>query len=122
MSPALSSPIPSYQPSLISVTPNQFIQFFPLIVLLVSITGFVIIVPEIFKNIANKPSAFTGASSYIAKLFRSKPSFRFLPASITSQMALSKLPVSLISLLLLWTGPVSDHMFSHLFAMILTCF
>lgn len=116
MSSAFSSPIPSYRSFFISVTPSQFLQFLPLLVVLVSISGFVIIVPEIvyfFKNTTKKPSAFADASSYITKLFRSRPSFRLLPASLSSQMASSKLPLSLISLLLLWTGPVSDHMSSH---------
>ena len=115
-SPAFSSPIPSYQSSLISVTPTQFPQLLPLFVILVAISGFVIIVPEtvqFLKNIAKTLSAFTHASSYISKSSRSTPTFRLLPASLPSQFASSKLPVSLISLVLLWTGPVRDHMFSY---------
>jgi hypothetical protein len=115
-SPAFSSPIPSYQSSLIAVTPNQFPQLLPIFVVLVAISGFVIIVPEtiqFFKNFAKTLSAFTYPSSYISKLFRSRPTFRPLPASLPSQIASSKLPVSLVSLILLWTGPVRDHMSSH---------
>lgn len=106
-SPAFSSPISSYQSSLIALTPSQFSKFLPLLVFLAAFSGFVIIVPEIvyyFKNIAKTPSAF--ASINIAKLFRFKPTFRLLPVSLPSQFASSKLPISLVSLLLLWTGPV----------------
>jgi hypothetical protein len=57
-------------------------------------------------HIAKIPSAFTHASRNIAKLFRSMPTFHLLPACLPSQFASSKLPISLVSLLLLWTGPV----------------
>jgi hypothetical protein len=45
----------------------------------------------------------------IAKSFKSKPMLHCPPTRLPSQSASSKLPISLISLLLLWTGPVLIH-------------
>ncbi|KAH9990488.1 hypothetical protein BJV77DRAFT_1068869 [Russula vinacea] len=83
--PAFSSLIPSYQSSLIAVSPSQFSKFLPFFVVLAAISGFVIILPTIIYFFAKIPSAFANA----------------LPSRFTS----SKLPISLLSLLLLWTGP-----------------
>ena len=107
-----TSPFPIYQSSLIAITPSQFPKFLPALVILAIISGFLVILPEIayfFTNIAKILSAFTHASSYIAKLFKYKPTFYCLQTSLPSQFASSKLPISLISLLLLWTGPVLIH-------------
>jgi hypothetical protein len=96
--PVFASPFPIYQSSLIAVTPSQFPTFLPLLVILALIFGFVVILPEItyfFMNIANS--------------FKSKPMFYCPPTGLPSQFASSKLPISLISLLLLWTGPVLIH-------------
>jgi hypothetical protein len=124
--PVSASPFPIYQSSLIAVTPSQFPKFLPLLVILAVISGFVVILPEIthfIMNIAKMPSAFTHASSYIVKSFKSKPMFYSLPTSLPSQFASSKLPISLISLLLLWTGPVLIHLsFASWSLMILTIF
>jgi hypothetical protein len=64
-------------------------------------------------HIAKTLSAFIHASRNIAKSFRSMPTFRLQPASLPSPFASSKLPISLVSLLLLWTGPVSAYLSSH---------
>jgi len=110
--PVFASPFPIYQSSLIAVTPSQFPKSLPFLVLLAVISAIVVILPEItyfFMNIAKIPSAFTHASRYIAKTFKFKLMFYCPPTSLPSQFASSKLPISLISLLLLWTGPVLIH-------------
>ena len=112
--PVFASPFPIYQSSLIAITPSQFPKFLPALVILAVISGLVVILPEIayfFTNIAKIPSTFTHASRYIAKLFKSKPMFYCLPTSLPSQFASSKLAISLVSLLFLWTGPVLIHSF-----------
>lgn len=121
--PAFSSLIPSYQSSLIAVSPSQFSKFLPFFVVLAAISGFVIILPTIiyfFAKIAKIPSAFANASRTIAESFKPMPISKFLPASLPSRFTSSKLPISLLSLLLLWTGPVRTYEFSLSFAMILT--
>jgi hypothetical protein len=79
-SPIFSSPIPSYQSSLITVTPSQLPSLLPLLVVIAMISGFAILLPEIvhiFMNVAKIPSAFTHASRNISNSF--KPSLCFLP-------------------------------------------
>ena len=110
--PVSTSPFPIYQSSLIAITPSQFPKFLPALVILAVISGFVVILPEIahfFTNVAKIPSAITHVSRYIAKSFKSEPMLYCLPTSLSSQFASSKLLISLISLLLLWTGPVLIH-------------
>jgi hypothetical protein len=110
--PVFASPFPIYQSSLIAVTPSQFPKFFPVLLILAVISGFVVILPEITCFFTN-----------IAKSFKSKPMFYCLPTSLPSQFASYKLPISLISLLLLWTGPVFIHSsFASWSLMILTIF
>jgi hypothetical protein len=124
--PVFASPFPIYQSSLIAITPSQFPNFLPVLVILAVISGFAVILPEIayfFTNIAKTPSAFTHASRYIAKLFKYKSMFYCPPTSLPPQSASSKLPISLISLLLLWTGPVLiQSSFASWSLMILTTF
>jgi hypothetical protein len=105
--PVSASPFPIYQSSLIAVTPDHFPKFLPVLIILAVFSGFVVILPEItyfLMNIAKMPSA-----SNTAKSFKSKPMFYCPPASLSSQFTSSKLPISLVSLLLLWTGPVVIH-------------
>jgi hypothetical protein len=109
--PVSASPFPIYQSSLVAVTPSQFPKFLPILVILAVISGFVVILPEIAYFFMN-----------IAKSFKSKPLFYCLPTSLPSQFASSKLPISLISLLLLWTGPVLIHSSFAWSFMILTIF
>jgi hypothetical protein len=96
--PVFASHFPIYQSSLIAVTPSQFPKFLPILVILALISGFVVILPEITYFFTN-----------IAKSFKSKPMSYCPPTSLPSRFASSKLPISLISLLLLWTGPVLIH-------------
>ena len=106
--PAFSSPIPSYQTSLISVTPSHFPDFLPLLVTLAIISGLVVFLPGIvyvLMNVAKIPFTFTHASRYFSKFFRFKPIFSFLPARLPLRFT-SRSLVSLVSLVLLWTGPV----------------
>jgi hypothetical protein len=108
-SPAFSSSIPSYQSSLVTVTPSHLPNFLPLFIILVMISGFVILVPEIlylFMSVGKITSAFTHASRRIPNLFRSRRISGFLPATLPSHLTSSRLFFSLVSLLLLWTGPV----------------
>jgi hypothetical protein len=93
--PVFASPFPIYQSSLIAVTPSHFPKFLPVLVILAVISGFVVILPEIIYFFTN-----------ISKSFKSKFMFYCPPTGLPSQFASSKLPISLVSLLLLWTGPV----------------
>jgi hypothetical protein len=95
--PVSASPFPIYQSSLIAVTPDHFPKFLPVLVILAVISGFVVILPEISYFFIN-----------IVKSFKSKPMF-YYPSALPPQFASSKLPISLVSLLLLWTGPVLIH-------------
>ena len=91
--PVFASPFPIYQSSLIAVTPSHFPNFLPVLVILAVISGFFVILPEITYFFTN-----------ITKSFKSM--FYCPPTGLPSQFASSKLPISFISLLLLWTGPV----------------
>ena len=113
-SQVFSSPIPSYQSSLIPVTPGHLPNPLPLFIALALISGFVILLPEIVHfstNVVEIPSISTHASGNIFKFFRFKPISSLLPARIRP-MFTSRLLVSLVSLLLLWTGLVRT-MFLH---------
>jgi hypothetical protein len=124
-SPAFASLIPSYQSSLISVSPSQFSKFLPLFIVLAAISGFVVILPTIvyfFSKITKILSAISNASRTIAESFKSVPFSHFLLATLPSRFPSSKLPISLLSLLLLWTGPVRTYEFSNSFDAILTYF
>jgi hypothetical protein len=121
-SPAFSSLIPSYQSSLIAVSPSQFPKFLPFFVVLAAISGIVIILPGIVYFLAKIASAFTNASRTIAKSFKSIPISHFLPASLPSWFSSFELPISLLSLLLLWTGPVRTFEFSLPSVVIMTYF
>ena len=93
--PAFSSSIPSYQSSLISVTPSHLPTFVPLLITLAIISVLVFLLPGIvyfFMKIAKMPSTVSKASSFLP----ARPHLRFTSRSL----------VSLVSLLLLWTGPV----------------
>ena len=113
--PAFSSPIPSYQSSLISVTPSHLPDFLPLLITLAIISGLVVFFPGIlyfFVKVVKIPSTFTHASRYISKFFGFKPISGFLPARLPLRFT-SRLLVSLVSLLLLWTGPVRTMALHH---------
>ena len=121
--PVFASPFPIYQSSLIAVTPSHVPKFLPVLVILAIISGFVVILPEIAYFFMKIAPAFTHASSYITKPFKSKPMFYCQPTSLPSQVASLKLSIALISLLLLWTGPVLIHSsFASWSLMILTIF
>ena len=99
----LPSPIPtrSYQSSPVTVTSDRLPDLVPLLILLVVISGFVLLLPGLVyfcSTIANRISAFSrisrkkSISSLVPYLFSTRIFFRHL--------------VSLVSLLLLWTGQV----------------
>jgi hypothetical protein len=114
--PVFASPISSYQQSLIAISSSQPHSFLPFFITLAIISGFIILLPEIvnfFMNVAKIPSAFTHASRYIPKSIISKPISHFLPASLSSQFPSSRFIISLVFLVLLWTGPVRTHLSSR---------
>ena len=124
LSPAFSSPIPSYQSSLVTVTPSQLPKFLPLLIIFAMISGLVILVPEIlylFMNVSKITSAFTYASRSTSNLFRFRCISGFLAVTLPSHLTSSRLFFSLVSLLFLWTGPVRTSP-SASFATILTIF
>lgn len=106
--PVFASPFPLYRSSLIEVTPSHFPKFLPVFVVLAVISGFVVILPEVASFFTN-----------IAKSFKSKPMGYSPSTSMPSQFASSKLPISLVSLLLLWTGPVLIHSSCALWSLII---
>ena len=114
--PVFASPISSYQHSLNMVSSSQLHNFLPLFIMLAIISGFVVLLPAIlnvFMNVAKIPSALTHASRYIPKSPISKPIFHFLPAGLSSQFPSSLSLISLVSLVLLWIGPVRTHLSSR---------
>jgi hypothetical protein len=66
-----SSPIPSYQSSLMPVTPSRLPNFLPLFVMLAITSGVVILLPAIVMNVAKLASAITRASKNISGFFSS---------------------------------------------------
>ena len=111
------SPIPtrSFQSSLVTVTPNRIPNLVPFLLLLIFISGFLLLLPGLVyvrASIANRISAicrrqsrkFSKASSFkpvssLVLVFSLVPNF-------FSTLIFSRHLVSLVSLLLLWTGPV----------------
>jgi hypothetical protein len=108
-SPVFSSPIASYQSSLMLVTPSQLPDLVSILIFLAIISGFLIIIPEIvyfFMKIAKIPSAFTLISRFFAKIFRTNPITYLVPNYVPSGSVPSQFLLSLISLLYLRSGPV----------------
>ncbi|KAI9510003.1 hypothetical protein F5148DRAFT_1366837, partial [Russula earlei] len=104
-SPVFVSSTPSYQSSLIVITPNQLPDLVPLVMVLAIISGVVVFLPEIVyfsTKLANIISTFTNTSTGFARCLRLKPISNLIPAGHLSQATIS---LSFISLLLSWTGP-----------------
>ena len=79
--PSFASPVPSYQPSLITVSSSQLPIFLPFfIIMLAIISGFVIVLPEIIDYFMN-----AAKSSNISKFFRSKLFSYLLPTGLLLQ-------------------------------------
>ena len=118
----LPSPIPtrSFQSSLVTVTSNRLPNLVPFLLLLIFISGFLLLLPglvHVRATIANRISAFcrqsrkfSKASSFkpvssLVPVFSLVPTFSLVP-NFFSTLIFSRHLVSLVSLLLLWTGPV----------------
>lgn len=104
----LPSPIPtrSYQSSPVTVTSDRLPDLVPLLLLLVFISGFVLLLPGLVyfcSTIANRISAFSRISRKKVLSFKSISS---LVPYLFSTRIFSRHLVSLVSLLLLWTGQV----------------
>jgi hypothetical protein len=100
--PVFSSSIPSYQSSLIAITPSQMPNLVPLFIFLATISGFVIILPEFvyfFNTIAKNTSAFAYASRIFAKSFKSRPILYLAPTSPPIQLRSSNLLIPLVPFL-----------------------
>ncbi|KAI0247774.1 hypothetical protein BJV78DRAFT_1242493 [Lactifluus subvellereus] len=100
--------IPSYQSSLVTVTPNSLPDLVPLLLMLAIISGFVCFLPElahIFTIISTTISAFADASSNFLKSFNSKPTSNPVPAGTPSQRISFQTLMFFVSVLLAWTGP-----------------
>jgi hypothetical protein len=83
-SPVISSPISSYQSSLMLVTPSQLPDLVPIFVIL----------------------AFTPASRFFAKLFRTNPLLYLVPDYVPAVLAPAQLFICVFTLRLSWSGPV----------------
>jgi hypothetical protein len=123
--PLFASPIPSYQPSLITVSSSQLHSFLPLFIIFAIISGFIVFLPVIVNfsmNVAKLSSPYTHASRYIPKSIIPKPISHFLPASLSSRFPSSRFLISLVFLVLLWTGPVRTHLSSRVIDLLMGIF
>jgi hypothetical protein len=105
------SPMPSYQSSLAIVTPSNIPDLVPLFLMLAIISGLFCFLPElayVFTVISKFLSAFVNASNSFFKSFKRKPASNLALTASTSQPISFRTIVSLISLVLVWTGPVSS--------------
>jgi hypothetical protein len=105
---ALPSAIPThiYQSGLVTVTPTHFFDLIHILLLLAFISGLVLLLPGlvyVFATIAGRISAPFRLSTKNSKASSFKPAFRLAPNFVSTPLFLL---VSLVSLLLLWTGPV----------------
>ncbi|KAI0247415.1 hypothetical protein BJV78DRAFT_1245566 [Lactifluus subvellereus] len=104
----MPSSIPSYQSSLVIVTPNSLPDLVPLFLMLAIISGFVCFLPEfahISTTISKTISAFANASSNFLKSFQSKPTSNPVPAGTPSQRISFQSLLFFVPVLLAWTGP-----------------
>jgi hypothetical protein len=103
------SPVPSYQSSLVVVTPGDLPNLVPLFVLLAIISGLVCVLPELaftFTTISKTISAFARVFIKNFRSFESKPTSNLVPAGPSSRLISFQSLITLVSFILLWTGPV----------------
>src|SRR6266851_6655843 len=108
-SPVFSSSISSYQSSLMLVTPSKLPDFVPIFIILAIISGFLVFLPEIvchLMNVAKVPSAFTPASRFFAKLFRTNPLLYLVPDYVPAVLAPAQAFICLTTLRISWSGSV----------------
>ena len=115
-SPFLSSPISTFQSSLMPVTPNQLPDLFISIFVLLSIISAVILLGGFYfvTNAAKISSAFKRTSRIFARLFRTNPILYLVPACVPPVFSPFQLVICIVSLLILLTGPVRTHVSSHM--------
>jgi len=112
----LSSPISTFQSSLIPVTPNQLPDLFISIFVLLSIISAVILLGGFYfvTNAAKISSAFKRTSRKISRLFRTNPILYLVPACVPPVFSPFQLVICVVSLLILRTGSVRTHVSSHM--------
>ena len=114
-----SSPISAFQSSLMLLTPNDnklvpdhTISIFILLAIISMFLGVLSVFCLI--NTAKLSSAFTRTSKVFAQIFRTHPIPYIVPACIPPMLSPFQLVTFLVSLLILRTGPVRDHLSSHM--------
>ena len=103
-----SSLIPRFPSALIAVTPSQLPNLVFFFFMLAIISGIIILLSEIYViNALNISPVFTHSSSKSSKPLKANAESRRFPAGLPSQRFSL---MSLVSMLLFWTGPVSAQM------------
>ena len=108
----LPSAIPTriYQSELVTVTPTHFFDLIHILLFLAFISGLVLLLPGlvyVFATIAGRISAPFRLSTKNSNASSSKSAFSLVLNFVSTPIFSLFLLVSLVSLLLLWTGPVS---------------
>jgi hypothetical protein len=114
-SPVFASSIASHESSLMLVTPSQLPDLVPIFILLAIISGFLVVLPEIFclfTNIAKTPSAIKYASRFFSKLFRTNPISYLISDYTPSMLVPAHLFLFLSCVLFSWTGLVRIYSFA----------
>jgi hypothetical protein len=109
--PFMLSPMPSYQSSLAVITPSNIPDLLSLFIMLAIIFGLFCFLPElayIFTIISKSLSAFVNASNCLFNPPKRKPTSNIALTASPSQPISFRTLVSIVSLVLLWTGPVSS--------------
>ena len=113
-SPVFSSPISNYQSSSIIVSPSQFPRL--ILIVMIIIPGFLVLLPQIaylFMNIAKISPAFLHLARKKFKSLRTNHISDLVPSGLPSQRILFRSLITLVSLLVLWIGPVRTHVSLH---------
>ena len=114
-SPVFASSTASHESSLMLVTPSQFPDLVPVLILLAIISGFLVVLPEIFclfTNIAKTSPAIKYASRLFPKLFRTNPISHLIPDYSPSMLVPAQLFLFLNCVLFSWTGLVRTYSFA----------
>jgi hypothetical protein len=105
------SPMPNYQSSLAVITPSNIPDLVPLFIILAIISGLFCFLPElayIFTVISKSLSAFVNASNDFFNPIKRKQTSNLVLTARPSQPISFRTILYLVSLVLLWTGPVSS--------------
>jgi hypothetical protein len=93
--------------------PDHAISIFILLAIISMFLGFLLVF-HCPINTTKLSSAFTRTSRIFAKLFRTNPIPYLVPACIPPMLAPFQLVIFFVSLLILRTGPVREHLSSHI--------